>query len=529
MKLFKSLLLASAAGMVAVSGASAADLATKKPSPVEYVRACYNPLWGTSGGFNIPGTQTCLRVGGQARFDIGYAQPYFRSIASNAANWGYRGGGNIFLDAITPSEYGNVRAFVNMSMIYRTGSQRTGSGARWGQSIDAGFNSANGVNTVSGIAAGTDFSGSSGFIQFAGFTMGRTASFYNTVGLAPSILGTQLAAGAGNLNQVAYTAVLGSGFLATVAIEDPTTRRNGIAFVSTSSAGVTSYAQLRGLPDGLNAGVPGGYANSAMPNLVAALRLDQAWGSAELSGIVSQVKTSTTTTGFPAGALYSPGTNGSFNSSTGVFTAGTATNATGFDDTAYGFSISGGLKINLPMIAAGDALFLNGTYSQGMVSSITGNWFGTGTLGQTGFGGVGTVAADGVINPYSGSLKLTTAWALNAGFQHFWTPQISTSLTGSYGEVDTGVNLTSPFTAGNGNYKIWTVGLLNTWSPVRGLAFGLDLNYIYVDPKGGPVLDVNRNNSFAGAALVTNPSASGAFLKGSDGQFNARFRVVRDF
>lgn len=56
MKLVKSLLLGSAAGLVAVAGAQAADLPTKKSAPVEYVRVC--DAYG-AGFFYIPGTQTC--------------------------------------------------------------------------------------------------------------------------------------------------------------------------------------------------------------------------------------------------------------------------------------------------------------------------------------------------------------------------------------------------------------------------------------------------------------------------------------
>jgi hypothetical protein len=40
MKLVKSPLLGSAAGLVAAAGAQAADLPTKKAAPVEYVRIC---------------------------------------------------------------------------------------------------------------------------------------------------------------------------------------------------------------------------------------------------------------------------------------------------------------------------------------------------------------------------------------------------------------------------------------------------------------------------------------------------------
>ncbi len=66
----KSLLLGSAAALVAVSGARAADAVevVAEPEPMEYVRVC--DTYGT-GFYYIPGTETCLRVGGYVRYDIG--------------------------------------------------------------------------------------------------------------------------------------------------------------------------------------------------------------------------------------------------------------------------------------------------------------------------------------------------------------------------------------------------------------------------------------------------------------------------
>src|SRR5262249_17407965 len=65
MNMVKSLLLGSAAGLVAVAGAQAADLPVKA-KPVEYVRICR--LYG-EGFFYIPGTDTCLKIGGWVRYD----------------------------------------------------------------------------------------------------------------------------------------------------------------------------------------------------------------------------------------------------------------------------------------------------------------------------------------------------------------------------------------------------------------------------------------------------------------------------
>ena len=66
----KSLLLGSAAALFAVSGASAADaIIAAEPEPVEYVRVC--DAFG-SGYFYIPGTETCLKISGYARFRVDF-------------------------------------------------------------------------------------------------------------------------------------------------------------------------------------------------------------------------------------------------------------------------------------------------------------------------------------------------------------------------------------------------------------------------------------------------------------------------
>ena len=67
MKMIKSLILGSAAGFVAMSGAQAADLPVKAKA-VEYVRIC--SLYG-AGFYYIPGTDTCIKLSGYVRVDMG--------------------------------------------------------------------------------------------------------------------------------------------------------------------------------------------------------------------------------------------------------------------------------------------------------------------------------------------------------------------------------------------------------------------------------------------------------------------------
>src|ERR1700745_1888177 len=65
MKMVKSLILGSAAAFVAMSGAQAADLPVKAKA-VEYVKVC--SLYG-AGFYYIPGTDTCIKIGGYLRVD----------------------------------------------------------------------------------------------------------------------------------------------------------------------------------------------------------------------------------------------------------------------------------------------------------------------------------------------------------------------------------------------------------------------------------------------------------------------------
>ena len=69
MTLFKSLLLGTAAGIVAIASAQAADLPSKKAAPATYVKIC--DAYG-AGFFYIPGTETCVKLGGYTRYELQY-------------------------------------------------------------------------------------------------------------------------------------------------------------------------------------------------------------------------------------------------------------------------------------------------------------------------------------------------------------------------------------------------------------------------------------------------------------------------
>ncbi len=89
MKMVKSLLLGSAAGVVAMAGAQAADLPVKA-KPVQYVKIC--SLYG-AGFYYIPGTDMCLKMGGWVRAEYGWGSngnlawgPYAGNVNNRATN-----------------------------------------------------------------------------------------------------------------------------------------------------------------------------------------------------------------------------------------------------------------------------------------------------------------------------------------------------------------------------------------------------------------------------------------------------------
>ncbi len=87
MTLIKSLLLGSAAGIVAVATAQAADLPTRKAAPVEYVRVCNV---GGITGWTLPGSDTCVKFSGYVTAHVigGNASSQYNSACGDRdAQW----------------------------------------------------------------------------------------------------------------------------------------------------------------------------------------------------------------------------------------------------------------------------------------------------------------------------------------------------------------------------------------------------------------------------------------------------------
>jgi hypothetical protein len=533
MKLVKSLLLGSAAGLAAVAGAQAADLPVRKAAPVEYVRVC--SAYG-AGFFYIPGTDTCLRVAGRARFEYNVASA--RQFSQD--NTGFRSLGRLQLDARTQTAYGTLRAFVRLEIARRTGHFFSGTAVRRGESE---------------AATGFDFFGKAqhqiyldkAFIQFAGITAGRATSFFDFYSNDLNWFGIT-GSDRGATNLLAYTASFGSGFSATLSMEDPQERRYpvvtnlggnalvaGATLFSAAEAAVQIFNPITGLP--INSAFVGQRQRDSMPDVVGALRVDQGWGSAQLSGAIHQVAVQGAP--IPAGNLFAGAT------------------FTGFrPDIEYGGAIQAGVKINLPMIAPGDLLYLQAAYAKGGLDyTISGNWvFGGATGSQGGFPGTlgrfSVTTADGIVNPLTNEVKLSNSWSAIAGFLHYWTPQWRSGFTAGYSKIDY-PSLAGFFVGGGLNPVFGPTGALTTtgvvrdfnlinlaanliWSPVRDLDIGLELAYDRIKINGAPVSDLNKCGGLAVLPAGTiAPAALGAqacpFTTRKEDEYRARIRIQRDF
>src|SRR6266700_16217 len=225
MKMVKSLILGSAAGLLAMSGAQAADLPVKAKA-VEYVRIC--SLYG-AGFFYIPGTDTCIKLGGYLRVDTSFNtagvqdQPAWNGDPGQMNRYrdyfSTRSRLALTVDTRTASEYGVVRTFGQADFQFDT----LGGGTFNPNSLNTNLgNNGNLLNSAGGGYTAVEFA----FLQFAGFTFGKSASAYATPWHGyPGNNSSNLIGGhdtVTGVSNIQYTAQFGNGVSGTIGLDDPT-------------------------------------------------------------------------------------------------------------------------------------------------------------------------------------------------------------------------------------------------------------------------------------------------------------------
>lgn len=396
----RHILLGTAALLAAGVGAHAADLPMAEP--VQYVRICNA---SGEGFFYIPGSQTCLRISGYARADVQYQEPVFGRADSAIS---FRTRARIDLDARTQTGWGTLRAFIRLQSDWSSDNTR-------GLGIDPIRQNSN-IYLGSSDIADNGFYAEKAFVQFGGLTAGLATSFfdfYANANVLSFVGGSDL-----SVPLLGYTASFGNGFSATVAIEDRAPREADL---------IAPFGPAGNI-----------YAGQTMPDFVGNLRVEQGWGSAQLSGAVHQLRS--------------------------LSLAGI-----GIPDTEYGFAVQAGVSVNLPMIAAGDTLTLQAAYAEGAGSYL-------GVTGNT-LAGIPSGVLDGFVFGAPARIAEISGYTLVGEFVHHWTPGLRSIFAASY----SGLDVPAPFV----DFRSFRGTGALVWSPVADLDLGVELAYDRTNVSGG--------------------------------------------
>jgi hypothetical protein len=509
MKMIKSLILGSAAGLLAVGGAQAADLPVKAKA-VEYVKVC--SLYG-AGFYYIPGTDTCIKLSGYLRVDMGvntnsiYSGNYSGSGGlgdrfTNAFTW--RSREDFDIDTRTSTEYGVVRTFMDVVFTW-TDDSYSASGTAPGASV---------YSQIGALGAGQGGNGTSGgvatgalgvyyaFIQFAGFTIGKAISpnsppwtnypgnnYDGLVGGGGTVTG---------VNQFIYTAQFGNGVSGTIGVQDPTAYYQAGVLNFTTPGGITGA---------------GDYAGTTIPDIVGNINITQAWGMFQLSAAAHD------------------------NNPAYYINSGVGNIVTGHPDDKWGFAVQASGTVNLPMLGAGDVINADIVYTDGATRyniqdlSNAGGWTtfkGTnvaGALGSVGFG----VAPDAVFG-FGGRQQLVTTWGGRGAYTHNWNPYWNTSIYGAYASIDYGsggkaivcasVAATASFagvTNCNPNYSVSQLGTITRWTPVKNLTFSGEFVYSHLDQK------------YAGTVATSGSYGTGTYALANQDTYQVLLRAQRNW
>jgi len=545
MTLIKSLLLGSAAGIVAVASAQAADLPTRKAAPVEYVRVCNV---GGITGWTLPGSDTCVKLSGYitAQFEGGnlntqYNYGSISDAATAAANplvpqsaavasalagitgLDSRTTQRVLIQASSPQ---NNTTFNRNETGWTTRANfgfDFASNTAWGPLIghfDINSEAGNGFDNVNNTYLNT------GYLTWAGITAGKAQSFYSFVGGGDNWanFASPDQKGFNEPDLIAYTASFGGGFTATIAAQSPGQEGQNSASGAGTDVGAPNFGNI-----GVNGGTPSliSFGGQKWPDFVGALHVKQGWGEAQISGVIHNVNVQD--------IAYNTAPYNLVSGSSGCGVTGLiACNA---QHNQIGWGIDAGVKVNLPSFGAGDDALITGSYTRSAV------WYSGlpdmmwGENGQVNGNGQPMFMQDAFFNPITNQWSTPTAWSVSALIEHHFTPQFYLDLEGSVGQLKWSNMGGGCYILGFGcgvaqfaqgplspSATTWLIGADLGWNPVTNLNFDLELMYQSTNqsaPSGflGTVYNWGQSNEFF---------VPGDWHGVSDG-FAGRLRITRYF
>jgi hypothetical protein len=505
MTMVKSLVLGSAAALVAMGGAQAADLPVKAKA-VEYVRIC--SLYG-AGFWYIPGTDTCIKIGGYLRVDSTfnggtYDQPAWSGDLGQRNryydNFNSRSRMALTVDTRTATEYGVVRTFAQSDWQFNNYGTANNAVLSTAPTAPGGFN-ASLLSSVGGGYVAVEYV----FLQFAGFTFGKSSSAYATPWNGYPGNNTSFLFGGNDsvtgVNNIQYTAQFGNGVSGSIGLDDPSVfNRTSVINMSVAGSATTGGAFA--------------YGGTHAPDVVGNIRIDQAWGLFQISAAAHEV-------------------NASYNDLSAGGLPNALSEISGHPSDKWGGSVMAALQIkNLPT-GAGDDIKMDVSYAKGDTKNVISTsgaspnfaMFGGSNrayqsvgFGQTSdavyspaglaFGGNGLAGVGG-----DGGIHLTEAYGFRGAFNHNWDPFWSSSLWGAAAAVRyngtagvgtglgdlnsakgqfcanfiasaklTAANTSADFSC-NPDFNVFMVGVVTRWTPVKNLTFSAEVSYFHLDQK----------------------------------------------
>ena len=459
-------------------------------------------LYGV-GYYYIPGTDTCIKIGGYVRFESYYnengtgtggAYPTFGTngvFTRNTSTFGMMARFRLTSDVRTQTEYGTLRSYFSM-----------------------GFNIFN--TPLETSTSGSSISMERAFVQFAGFTVGRADSFfafYNGAAYGFVPLGQDGSSGPAGKTVAAYTAQFGNGLSATLSLEDAMAYSKGVIDLNVANSLIGSV---------YGSGNTSDQQGQQIPDIVGSLRVDQAWGSAQVMGALHQV----------GARYYASSPTASCND------VGGNASGCGYPSDKWGWAVGAGLTLKMPWDQK-DTLSGVIAYSEGAVgyvgAAFSNSWLHKQGVAVGAFNDAVFAQPNSLVAGYDGSIQLTKAWGGTVAFEHYWTPALRTSWVFGYTSVEYGTTAKSLIAANNcaaaggalTNYRgscdpdwsLWRLASRTMWNPVANLDVGIEVAYSKI------------NTGFAGTATVANSNGLGRGTYAIEDQdvWSATFRVQRSF
>jgi hypothetical protein len=404
------------------------------------------------------------------------------------------------VDTRTATEYGVVRTFMQGDFQFNNFGTTNGStiGAAAATPVTAtqlgGLNSSL-LSSPGGGYVAVEYV----FIQFAGFTFGKSSSAFATPwngypGNNSSFLigGHDTVTG---VNNIQYTAQFGNGVSGTIGLDDPT------VFNRTPLANLANGIGAAGQP------VLSAYGGFWVPDLVGNIKVDQAWGLFQVSGAVHAVNASYNV----IGAGNAPITGG---------TALTDSILSGHPETKVGGAVMAALQIKNIPTGPGDDIKLDATWAKGDTKQVISTSAASPTFIMLGgvpgqFGPDRSLAfgptSDGMYLPTAfggdGNIHLTTAYGVRGAFNHNWDAYWSSSLFGGIGWVRHDGTAKAEYCAAaaltipgqgvtyscNPDFNVSMLGFITRWTPVKNLTFSAETIWTHL------------HSGFSGVSLPFSP------------------------